>query len=94
MSASVTPAMEALSRVPTSGVASLMVARPVGPSLRPGTNGAAKLANCSRSMPVRRSTPSIPMPSTVPSSSRIRWVTVITSSEKSSVVPLLSMSIW
>ncbi|MCY1553871.1 hypothetical protein D9M68_903990 [compost metagenome] len=56
--ASVTPAMDATRRVPTSGVVSLIEASPCGPLLRPATRAWLTSLNCRRSIPLRRSTPS------------------------------------
>ncbi|MCY1379564.1 hypothetical protein D9M69_672930 [compost metagenome] len=58
--ASVTPAIEATRRVPTSGVASLTEAKPCGPLLRPTTSASLMSLNCSRSIPLSTSVPSVP----------------------------------
>ncbi|MCY1406841.1 hypothetical protein D9M68_562510 [compost metagenome] len=95
LSASVTSNAEACNTSPFAGVVLSISNCPSGSVFM-----AVKLPvstemslNCRRSIPVRRSTPSGPT-TVLPSMSMLRWVTVMTSSLKSSVVPLLSISIW
>ncbi|MNE76844.1 hypothetical protein D3C80_1731050 [compost metagenome] len=61
---------------------SVMLSEPVGSAFRPGAKTTDWLANCSRSIWVRRSTPSTPTLS----------VTVTMSSVRSPAVPLLLMA--
>ncbi|MDT4830700.1 hypothetical protein D3C84_771780 [compost metagenome] len=81
LSASLTPRAETLRRSPTCRLPpllSVMLSEPVGSAFRPGTRTTDWSANCSRSIWVRRSTPSSPTLS----------VTVTMSSVRSTGVPL------
>ncbi|MCY1538089.1 hypothetical protein D9M68_736130 [compost metagenome] len=95
LSASVTSRAEARSTSPLTGVVLSISSCPTGSAFRARKSPVSTdmSLNCSRSIPVSRSTPSAPMTG-LPSRSTSRWVTVITSSLKSSVVLLLSISIW